>query len=92
MNINKQLAKDAASCTRGAPMGRRSCYYLTNGEKVYCQRVSIDSQGYDRGGAYWGIGQPLYCVFQPDGDLRVFVRADSNKQAKDHVMGEIEEC
>ena len=88
MNINKQLAQDAANSIYGASMGRRSFYYLTQGAKVYCQRVTIDSQGYDRGGAYWGIGQQLYCVFQPEGDLRVFVRADSNKQAKDQVMGE----
>ena len=89
MNINKQLALDAASSIYGASMGRGSFYYLTQDKKVYCQRVTIDSQGYDRGGAYWGIGKPLYCVFQPEGDLRVFVRADSNKQAKEQVMGDV---
>ncbi len=39
-------------------------------------RVRINSQGYDDGGAYWGIGNPLFCA--TDGrDYRMFTRADS---------------
>lgn len=28
--------------------------------KFYLQRVSLDSGGYDSGGAYWGHGLPIY--------------------------------
>jgi hypothetical protein len=43
-------------------------------------RLPIDSQGYDPGGAYWGIGEPLYCA--TDGETyRRFVRAQSRDQA-----------
>ena len=88
MNINKHLAETSKPHPYGAPMGRRSYYQITEGERVHCQRVLIDSQGYDRGGHYWGSGEPLYFVFQPCGDLRVFIRASSNKAAKLQVLAD----
>lgn len=47
-------------------------------------KVDLDSQGYDNGGAYWGIGKQLWCaigeheigVFH-----REFIRADSRESA-----------
>ena len=62
----------------GAPMGRRANEYLeTRIERhVRLFRVRIDSQGYDDGGAYWGIGEPLFCAIDDDGN-RQFVRAAS---------------
>ena len=88
MNINKHLAESLKPHYYGAPMGRPSYYAITEGERVHCQRVSIDSQGYDRGGHYWGLGDPLYCVFQPHGDLRVFIREKSNTVAKLQVLAD----
>src|SRR5690625_5179711 len=61
----------------GAPMGRRS--YGTVGyefapRSVRLFRVSLDGGGYDDGGAYWGIGEPLYCATDDIG-YREFIRA-----------------
>ena len=62
----------------GAPMGRRANGYLETRIKRHVRlfRVRIDSQGYDDGGAYWGIGEPLFCAIDDDGN-RQFVRAAS---------------
>lgn len=43
-------------------------------------RVNIDSGGYDEGGAYWGTGQPLYCLMS-DNLLR-FARCPNREFAK----------
>jgi len=61
----------------GAPMGRRS--YGTVGyefapRSVRLFRVNLDGGGYDDGGAYWGIGEPLYCATDDIG-YREFIRA-----------------
>ncbi len=61
----------------GAPLGRSSS---APAGKVRVFRVKIDSGGYDDGGAYWGIGQPLYCALGTDGG-RAFTRADSRLSA-----------
>lgn len=58
----------------GAPMGRRSSpggLALYGVSRTYLRRVRLNSGGYDRGGAYWGIGQPLWCLwgYSADGDL-----------------------
>lgn len=49
----------------GAPMGRASdnlsaLVIEPRDPPMTLQRVRLNSGGYDRGGAYWGIGQPLY--------------------------------
>lgn len=60
----------------GAPVGRMSLV-----------RVRINSGGYDDGGAYWGIGQPLYCATDSsdETEIRVFVRAPDRQTAKSLV-------
>ncbi len=48
----------------GAPMGRaefRDAKALPK-RNMRLFRVRINSGGYDDGGAYWGIGAPLYCA------------------------------
>lgn len=50
------------NCQYGAPMGRGQSH-ARNKEilvKFRLSRVYVNSGGYDRGGAYWGIGAPLY--------------------------------
>lgn len=42
--------------------------------KVYQKRVPLN-QGYDNGGAYWGIGSPLYVRFTKDLTFIQFFRA-----------------
>jgi len=64
----------------GAPMGRRECRDIKPVFKsVSC--VRINHGGYDSGGAYWGIGKPLYMLTQDDSEFRVFLRADSRADA-----------
>ncbi len=74
----------------GAPMGR----YTGNPEpdaqgKFSLRRVSLDSGGYDSGGAYWGHGEPLYWYCSADGTAEGFLRAWSRDEAKAAVL---EEC
>lgn len=73
---------DDANCKYGAPMGRRDDGYLetTIPRSVRLFRVKLDSGGYDDGGAYWGIGAPLWCAIDDDGN-RQFVRAYSRARA-----------
>ena len=65
------------NCATGSPMGRkegRDAPTVARSVRVF--RVRITSQGYDAGGAYWGIGKPLFCA--TDGqNYRMFTRADS---------------
>jgi hypothetical protein len=76
---------DDVSCRYGAPMGRQSY-----GSPIDCEvktirlfKVSLDCQGYDDGGAYWGInsnGKFLYCATD-NANYRGFTRADSRYKA-----------
>lgn len=62
----------------GAPMGRSDknnpnrpikkgdMWYSginPNAERVFKRQVSLNSGGYDKGGAYWGLGSPLYVLY-----------------------------
>ena len=74
----------------GSSMGRRD--NITESActiKFHLQRVPLDSGGYDPGGAYWGLGDPLYVAFG-EGELEVqemFFRAKSRDGAKTQVRG-----
>ena len=70
--------------SRGARMGRDEHDLETTqipAKSVYLSRVNIDSQGYDPGGAYWGIGTPLYCAYSEECDYCQYVRAHSREDA-----------
>lgn len=67
--------------TYGAPMGRPS--YGQPIAKCRLFRVRIDSGGYDDGGAYWGIGAPLYCATD-EVDFYQFTRAIDRSAAAEH--------
>ena len=62
---------------RGAPMGRPNVGTPPDDDvKVYQRRVALPYDGaYDRGGAYWGIGKPLYVRFTKDLSYVEFFRA-----------------
>ena len=64
----------------GAPMGRHTGPEFLGG-KCYLRRVPLDRGGYDRGGAYWGIGLPLWEAQDQDGNTAIF-RAASRAAAK----------
>ena len=70
----------------GAFMGRRS--WLEEADtvrKLHLQRVPLDSGGYDPGGAYWGVGEPLYIAFGEgeEEQQRKFFRAWDRSEAKE---------
>ncbi|WP_145960510.1 hypothetical protein [Novosphingobium meiothermophilum] len=72
-------------CRYGAPMGRRSTRtgdVLPSDPPLYLRRVYLDNGGYDPGGAYWGLGQPLYWCGNADGTVDFFLRAGSRAEAK----------
>lgn len=70
----------------GAPMGRpvtgRQFEVLPDAPPFHLVRVRLDSGGYDRGGAYWGHGEPLYEFTGPVTDISGFVRGSTRELAK----------
>ena len=80
----------------GAPMGRPSTarrdleqdgLLQPDGglpRKLYLQRLRLDSGGYDSGGAYWGLGEPMWVATDHE-DVTVFVRALTRTLAKGAV-------
>ena len=46
------------------------------------RRVYINSGGYDSGGAYWGLGDPLYYYEGPISDINGYVRGATRDEAK----------
>ncbi|KAA6302813.1 MAG: hypothetical protein EZS26_000983 [Candidatus Ordinivivax streblomastigis] len=57
------------NCQWGAPMGRLNVGERkeVEGKRIYCRRVYLMYDGaYDKGGAYWGCGAPLYVEFTLD--------------------------
>lgn len=77
---------------RGAPMGRSTfttgLYATPAGEShtVTLYRVRLDSGGYDKGGAYWGVPDNLYCAYS-DG-FQAFARAENAAQAAEKIKHE----
>lgn len=67
----------------GAPMGRVGGM-VDEGERLHLQRIRINSGGYDAGGAYWGLGAPLYAYNSGDGDWR-YLRARDRADAKTKI-------
>ncbi|WP_195594701.1 hypothetical protein [Bacteroides fragilis] len=62
---------------RGAPMGRPDVgdRSQVTGQRIFCRRVYLPIDGaYDKGGAYWGCGAPLYVEFTLDKSYVHFFR------------------
>ncbi len=66
-------------------MGRGGSQLASEGVKL--QRVRLDSGGYDRGGAYWGAGEPLWVAFDDEGGVK-YLRAPSRKAAQQKLRDE----
>lgn len=78
--------------SRGAPMGRPTLdggyTVIENAPPFILRHVRLDSGGYDRGGAYWGIeshGDLLYYFEGPISDISGYVRAAGRESAKSEV-------
>lgn len=86
------------SCKYGAPMGRPTRNTFTDkqgrtfeltatddAKPFRLVRCPLDNGGYDRGGAYWGIGTPLYYFEGPLSDISGYVRGRTREIAKAEV-------
>ena len=69
------------ACTYGAPMGRHSGMDRNTEETLRARRLPLDRGGYDAGGAYWGLGSPMYVIAGSDGS-RCYERARDRKELK----------
>jgi hypothetical protein len=53
--------------------------------KVSLRRIRLNNGGYDSGGAYWGLGGPLYWAGSDCGTVDLWFRAGDRNAAKAHV-------
>lgn len=79
MNINKMLRDRKVSCKYGSPMGMRN-EWADDDKPLYLRRVYL-SQGYAPDGTYWGNPNNMYCAFNADFSTRIFIRANSRRDA-----------
>lgn len=72
----------------GALMGRRSQHLPANAQlQLVVHECPIDSQGYDEGGAYWGVsGESLWRARAEEG-FECFVRAADRRAAIAEIRG-----
>lgn len=52
---------------------------------VSLRRVVLDAGGYDKGGAFWGFGQPIWSALSACGTIDLFMRALDREAAKVEV-------
>lgn len=67
----------------GSPLGRANCkgFGINRNRASYSvHRVRVDRVGYDKGGAYWGLGLPVYAVQDGAGNI-AYVRAETERAA-----------
>jgi hypothetical protein len=81
MGDPKQGASHGRSDRVHNPLGR----HWPGTERLYLRRLRLDSGGYDEGGAYWGLGEPLYWATDGDGE-HVFRRAPDRTSAKRIIL------
>lgn len=77
------------NCRYGAPMGRGQSDSHGGADiagKLSLQRVRINAGGYDSGGAYWGLGAPLYWYGDNEGIVSRYLRAITRAQAKRFIL------
>ena len=75
---------------RGAFMGRSENITEPNYPvKFHLEKVQINSGGYDKGGAYWGVYHvPLYVAYgDAENEIQeIFLRASTREDAKHKVL------
>jgi hypothetical protein len=67
-------------CKYGAPMGRHSDPPTQLVGKAHLRQVRFYDYCYDKGGAYWGMGTPLYCAWNEE--TVCYTRARNRTEAK----------
>ena len=71
------LVTPKVNTRRGAPMGRRNVNLIGKDEKIHkttTRRIYLNYGGYDSGGAYWGLGSPLYATYSKCGKIITYHR------------------
>lgn len=58
--------------------------------KLDFQRIRVNAEGYDRGGAYWGAGPDVFIASTPDGAEQVTIRAANLIEARAKAAKELE--
>ena len=53
---------------------------------IHLHRIDLKDGGYDEGGAYWGLGLPLFHAFDEEENLYAFLRAENIKAAKKKIL------
>jgi hypothetical protein len=48
---------------------------------LYLRKVRINQSGYDSGKAYWGINNPVFCAYDIDYEIMIFVNAQDRSEA-----------
>jgi hypothetical protein len=73
----------------GAPMGRYTGpeYLDVDAGKIYLCIVPLDNGGYDKGGAYWGLGEALWATMDQDGNGFIF---RDRAEAKAYILSMFE--
>ena len=56
--------------------------------RFYLQHARLDNGGYDRGGAYWGHGDPVYIAQNYEDTVQRSYRAKSRAQAAEELLEE----
>lgn len=72
------------NCQYGAPMGRPAKLPDHDPEgsiKLHIRQLPL-SDGYDRGGAYWGWPNNLWHVISTDGEVEMFYRGNSYEDVR----------
>lgn len=76
---------------RGASLGRATVLgspsHRDNRILFHLRRVRLDQGGYDPGGAYWGIGSPLFEAWDDGGEAYMTFRTGDREAAKEAVRG-----
>jgi hypothetical protein len=57
--------------------------------KLDIQRIRVNAEGYDRGGAYWGAGPDVFIASTPDGTEQVTIRAANLIEARQKAAKEM---
>jgi hypothetical protein len=77
------------SCKYGAPMGRSDFIPddIETAGKLYLEKLRWVDGAYDQGGAYWGMGDPIYRASGETATecLEIFVRAKDREDAKKQI-------
>ena len=69
---------------------RASDQRATPTAKLDFQRIRVNAEGYDRGGAYWGAGPDVFIASTLDGAEQVTVRAVNLIEARAKAAKELE--